>query len=208
LKLGAMIRNNCFSLILLMFILAFFGSFIIIYLWNFPCGLEQAIKPKVEVINANITQQLRNFTDWDNSTKLEFRESTFREMIGWGLQRQITWGIVIFTVMTLFLMVLFEIRAMILNKDNENGQKRRYIRLLTLAGLILLVSGSLSMIMLLWQYAEVSYLEGYLLVPPPPSPISPIFFYTFGIVVFLFVLSLLLFFSYEIGHKLSKKRKR
>jgi hypothetical protein len=163
-------KDNLFCFILSVFILAFIVSLIVLFFCVFPCGSDDAIKQEVKSINTTITDQLVNFTDWNNSTKLEFRENTFREMISWGLQRQITWGVMIFTVMTLFLMVFIEIRKMTLDLDTKNGGKLLIIFLI--GGLILLVGGSLGVVMLLYYYKEVYWLEYYLLVHPIESPIS------------------------------------
>jgi magnesium-transporting ATPase (P-type) len=130
----------------------------------------------------NINATINKMTQLDNLQKKEYLENAIEKMVDWGVQKQVTWAVLIFTFATLFFMVLFEMRQILLNND----QKKKpdfYILFIAIAGIIFSMCAYFSIFMLIYHYEYVAYLEKEL----PISTFSPLFCFIDCIPVILFI---------------------
>jgi len=144
------------------------------YYFAFPEGcLSRRIEQEVIQIDVKINTTLNQeeFSNWTVLQKLEYRNETFKKMIDWGIQRQLTWAVMILTFLTLCFMILFEIKQKITENTNNICL---YVGLLFIAEVLFSVSSFFSIYMVIRQYYNVMYLEERLLISPIKSPLTTI----------------------------------
>jgi hypothetical protein len=135
----------------------------------------------ISSIESNITQTLKS-EGMENLTELErlqYHDSVLTKLIDWGGQGTISWGVTFLAAITVFFMILLELRP----KENEKLEsvlsKRSDIALAFLAAIFLIFSVA-SIFEILYYYRYVANLQNDLLtIPVSQGPIYP-FIVNFG----------------------------
>jgi len=148
------ISSDIYRVLAIYSIISLFCCFIF---FCFSLNASVEITNKINQTHNNINRilnspDLMNMTEWQ---KIQYSDSVFMKMIDWGIQRQITWGVLTLTFSSLFLLTLFEIRKEIKQKQQE----KEYILLLFAAGILFLVPTCLSAFMIPFYYRMASYYE-------------------------------------------------
>jgi hypothetical protein len=89
--------------------------------------------------------------------QIKGNNAAIENMMGWGLERQISWGIVTSIFSSLFFLVLFELHKAA-ERESRKGDEF-YENFLFLLGLGFLILGCISALMIPYYYRQVSYLE-------------------------------------------------
>jgi len=94
-----------------------------------------------------------NLVKMNNTAQLQ-------KMIDWGLQRQLTWAVLILTFFTIFFTILFELRKMLYaDKNLEKEQNPFFLKLLSGLEIFFSICIFIGMYMSLYYYKYVEFFE-------------------------------------------------
>ena len=85
-----------------------------------------------------------------------YSSSQIEMMINWGLQRQLTWAVLILTLITIFFHILFENKKML---DYEKGKNRLFLNTMLGLQILVLICIFIGAYMLIYYYKYVELFE-------------------------------------------------